>query len=203
MQDAKKLYDEIYGKDNSAHVNVYGIEYQLGIVCYRLSLYEESETHFNSALDIQSKVYAANDGNHIDIANTYGEISKMEIRRGNVSKAVVSVLRQKDILTNLLNDSDNRGITDQSKLKQKLLAAMLILRSWTSKHESIMEEYEIERLNANINELQTQLINHNNNHMKIGYKNKEKANREKLKIAEKNKVASRTNVSKRFSLQQI
>ena len=112
----------------------------------------------------------------------------MEIRRGNASKAVLSVLRQKDILTNLLNDSGDKGATDQSKLKQKLLAAMLILRSWTNKHESIMEKYEIERLNVDINELQMQLIHRNNNHRKIGHKNKEKVNREKLKIAEKIKL---------------
>jgi tetratricopeptide (TPR) repeat protein len=156
LQDARKLYDIIYGKGNSLHVNVCGIEYQLGVIYYRLNLFDDSEKHFEIALTIQKKLYVAIDGNHIDIASTFGEIGKMEIRRGNIAKAIQNVLKQKEILKSLLlKQSSSKH--DESKLKQRILAVTFLLRCWSIKYSNYVDQKMLPELNKEITILQGSL----------------------------------------------
>ena len=184
LQDARQIYDAIYGKGNSLHVNVSGIECQLGIVHYRLDQFKESEQHFEAALAIQKKLHGNND---IDVANTYGEIGKMEIRRGNASKAYQNVLKQKDIITDLLATTIKNNNLNEIKLKQKLLAVTLLIRRWSTKYKELMDQEKVLNLNNEITNLQSELncIKRKNTKQKRDYETNVLM---KSKIAEKIKI---------------
>ena len=60
----------------------------------------------------------------------------MEVKRGDSSKAFQNVLKQKEILTNLISTANKKNNNfNEVKLKQKLLAVVLLLRRWSIKYK--------------------------------------------------------------------
>ena len=84
----------------------------------------------------------------------------MEIRRGNITKAIENVLKQKEILKNLLL-KQNSSKHNENKLKQKLLAVTLLLRCWSIKYNNSVDQKMLPELNKEITRLQHALYDSN------------------------------------------
>jgi hypothetical protein len=114
----------------------------------RLQRFDESLKHFVRALSIQQNVYGG-DAPHLEIATTYGEMGKMEKKRGDKKAAMAHFQQQRRIIEDLLGITLTSGSggrvrgreprrpsppsalppRDQRKLEGQLLGVLLLMRT--------------------------------------------------------------------------